>query len=171
VPQRHLLIVRSDAELPALALPRLLRALEEPDVLAAGALDNLDAARSPLPAGLHSEADVAHIDALCYAHSRHRLIEVGEVSPLASAWHGQRLAERTGAWRTVMLDHCYVGARGHALAGAGQSADPRDPLPPSALAGLRAQLVVALATPTTPASAALPARPVILHVLHGWGGG
>ncbi len=171
LPQRHLLIVRSDAELPALALPRLLRALEEPDVLAAGALDNLDVARSPLPTGLHSEADVAHIDALCYAHSRHRLIEVGEVSPLASAWHGQRLAERTGAWRTVMLDHCYVGARGHALAGAGQSADPRDPLPPSALAGLRAQLAVALATPTTPASAALPARPVILHVLHGWGGG
>ena len=171
VPDRHLLIVRSDAEFPAIALPRLLRALDEADVLAAGPLDNLDPTRSPLSAGMHSDADVSRIDALCYAGSRHRLIDVPNVSPLASAWHGQRLRQHNVEWRTVMLDHCYVGASGHALAGAGQSDDPRDPLPPSPLAGLRAYLAAALSTQTTPTSPALTARPVILHILHGWGGG
>src|SRR5690606_35941671 len=97
--------------------------------------------------------------------------EVRELSPLASAWHGQRLRAGTGKWRTVMLDHVYVGARGHALAGVEPGEDPRDPLPPSPLAGLRAQLAMAINTPTTPGTAALGARPVILHVLHGWGGG
>ena len=171
VPDCHLLIVRSDAEIPAIALPRLLRALGEANVLAAGPLDNLDPARSPLPAGIHTDAVVQRIDALCYANSRHRLIDVRNVSPLASAWHYQRLRERNTEWRTVMLDHCYVGATGHVLAGAEESDDPRDPLPPSALAGLRAQLAMSLATPTTPATPALTARPVILHILHGWGGG
>ncbi len=171
LPNRNLLIVRSDAELPPLALPRLLRALGENNVLAAGVLDNLDASRSPLPGGTHSDADVPRIDALCYANSRHRLIDVRNVSPLASAWHGQRLRERNTELRTVMLDHGYVGASSHVLDGAEQGDDPRDPLPPSPLAELRAQLVIALDTPTTPATAALTARPVILHILHGWGGG
>ncbi len=171
VPNRHLLIVRSDAELPALALARLLRALGEADVVAAGALDNLDPSRSPLPAGMHSDAGVQRIDALCYAGSRHRLIDVRNVSPLASAWHGQRLREGNTEWRKVILDHCYVGASGCALTGAERAEDPRDPLPPSPLAGLRAQLAVGLDTPTLPATAALTARPVILHILHGWGGG
>ncbi len=171
LPGRDLLILRSDAELPPMALPRLLRALGEADVLAAGVLDNLDPSRSPLPAGLCSDASVPRIDALCYAYSQRGLIDVRELSPLASAWHGQRLVDAGMPWRRVMLDHAYVGASGRVLAGAEQGEDPRDPLPPSPLADLRAQLGSALATPTTPTMTALAARPVILHILHGWGGG
>jgi O-antigen biosynthesis protein len=171
LPGRNLLIVRSDAELPAQALPRLLCALDSAGVLAAGALDNLDPARSPLPVDCRSDAPVERIDAICFAYSRRQLIDASELSPLASAWHGQRLLERKPGLRTVLLDHCYVAASGQDLAGAPQSADPRDPLPPSPLAELRQRVAAALASAVVPGKPGLAARPVILHVLHGWGGG
>lgn len=182
-PGATLLLVRSDAGLPALALARLQRALSQADVLAAGALDNLCDERSPLPAGLNSDAPTGRIDAVCYAYSRRLLIDCTSVSALASAWHGRRLAtwlaaggkkgipERGREWRRVTLDHVYVGATGQALAGAAGVSDPRDPLPPSPLAELRNQVAAALGAGATPGSPGLDARPVILHVLHGWGGG
>jgi O-antigen biosynthesis protein len=171
LPGRNLLIVRSDAELPKLVLPRLLHALDLTGVLAAGALDNLNPARSPLPGDCSSDASVERIDALCFAYSRRRLIDASELTPLASAWHGQHLLKRRPGLRTVLLDHCYVAASGQALAGAPESADPLDPLPPSPLAELRQHIAEALASAVVPGRPALTARPVILHVLHGWGGG
>ena len=182
-PGASLVLLRSDAELPVLALARLIRALGQADVLAAGALDNVAEERSPLPAGACSDATTEHIDAICYAHSRHQLIDTRSVSALASAWHGARLSARLAEQvpagrfeasrhgRLVTLDHCYVGASGQIVAGPSTAEDPRDPLPPSALAELRNQVAAALATPATPGTPGLDARPVILHVLHGWGGG
>lgn len=171
LPGRDLLIVRSDAELPSLALPRLLRALRQADVLGAGALDNLHPARSPLATGLTRDAAVERIDALCYAYSRRQLVDVEALSPLASVWSGRHLRDGGDTLRTVMLDHCYVGAHGKALNGAGENADPRDPLPPSPLAELRELVADAIDSALTPCMAGLGNRPVILHVLHGWGGG
>lgn len=172
LPNKHLLIVRSDAQLPPAALPRLLRALEEEDVLAAGPLDNLEALRSPVPDGVRCEENVARIDALCFAHARRQLIDLPSISPLASAWHGPRLANPDApGLRRVVLDHLYVAASGRALAYAESPGDPRDPLPPSPLAELRAQLALALRCAAHPDLPAVDARPVILHVLHGWGGG
>ncbi len=169
---RHVVFLRSDAELPAHAIQRLLRALDAPDVLAAGALDNLDPALSPLPAGRRSDASAARIDAICHACAQGRLIDVADISPLASAWHGERLHDpaRRGL-RTVVLDQLYVGARGRVLDGGPVSADPRDPLPPSPLADLRSGVAALLAGGSTPGYAGLDGKPVILHVLHGWGGG
>ena len=180
LPGRNLILLRSDAVLPTLAMPRLLRALDEDDVLAAGPLDNLDATRSPLPHGSSGDATTARIDAVCYAVSRRELIDATSVSPLLCAWHGGRLARVVESsaqtkphadLRTVLLDHCYVGAEGRPLQGAEASADPRDPLPPSALAALRIGVRDALASEFVPDRPALDARPVLLHVLHGWGGG
>jgi O-antigen biosynthesis protein len=171
LPGRDLLIVRSDVELPGQALSRLMRALKLSDVAAAGALDNLSPERSPLPSGCRSEASVQRIDAICFAYSRRRLIDATELTPLASAWHGQRLLERKPGLRKVLIDHCYVAASGQALEGAEESADPLDPLPPSALAELRQSVARALASAVEPGKPGLAARPVILHVLHGWGGG
>ncbi|MBN8482757.1 MAG: hypothetical protein J0L88_14335, partial [Xanthomonadales bacterium] len=57
-------LVRSDAELPPHAIVRLLEAVAVPGVRAAGALDNLDPQRSPLPTGERSDAATAHLDAL-----------------------------------------------------------------------------------------------------------
>ena len=171
LPNKHLLIVRSDAQLPPAALPRLLRALEEDRVLAAGALDNLEALRCPVPAGLHCGESATRIDALCFAHARRQLIDLPSLSPLASAWHGLRLASPDApGLRRVLLDHLYVAA-GRPLLHEVSPGDPRDPLPPSPLAELRAHLALALDSAALPGLAGVDARPVILHVLHGWGGG
>jgi hypothetical protein len=66
-------LVRSDADLPPYAITRLLHALEVPGVRAAGALDNLDPLRSPLPTGATSDEAPARIDALCHAYGERRL--------------------------------------------------------------------------------------------------
>ncbi|MFZ1390983.1 MAG: glycosyltransferase [Dokdonella sp.] len=174
MPGQHLLIVRSDAELPPLALARLLRAIGEADVLAAGPLDNLHSERSPLPTGARSEASVERIDKACFDRSQHRLIDCHALSPLASAWHGDRLLRRDRippAGRRVCLDHLYVAEPGRVLEGPAADPDPRDPLPPSPLADLRASVAEALAVDPGSTSEALDQRPRILHVLHGWGGG
>ncbi len=159
-------VVRSDAELPPHALVRLLQAVATPGVRAAGALDNLDPARSPLPVGEHSAAATSRIDALCFAHGERRLVDSVALSPLASAWRGD-----ADAARTVTLDHLYVATTSGGLDGPATDADPRDPAPPSPFAPLRARMAAALACASTPALAGLDGKPVLLHVLHGWGGG
>lgn len=179
-PGRNLLILRSDSLLPPLALVRLLRAIDESDVLVASPLDALDPWRSPIPAETRSAASTATIDAACFAYSSRRLIDSPDISEMASAWHGGRLAQSLAvetpsnsspALRTVTLDHLYIGADGIELRGPLRAPDPRDPEPPSAFAALREQVVVALGKGANPARAGLDARPVLLHVLHGWGGG
>ena len=162
------ILVRSDADLPPFALMRLLRALDDRAVRAAGALDNLDPLRSPLPAGITSAEPASRIDALCHAYGEQRLVDTSTVSPLASAW---RLGADAGDGRVVTLDHLYVAARDGILAGTAADTDPRDPQPPSPFAGVRTRVADALVTATTPAYAGLDGKPVLLHVLHGWGGG
>jgi GT2 family glycosyltransferase len=183
LPGHDVVVLRNDVDLPAHAVARLLHALEHPGVFAVGALDNLDPTRSPLPTGTNSDASTQHIDALCYAYSTRRLIDSDRVSPLASAWHGGRLAHVGAAnldqaasglvpdLRVVALDHLYVAARARLLRGAAADSDPRDPSPPSPLAGLRESVGKALGSRVLPACAGLDARPVLLHILHGWGGG
>jgi len=180
---RDLVLLSSGTTLPPFAIARLLRALAARDVLAASPLDNLDAQRSPLPARMHSDAPAQRIDALCHAHAAGRLLDADRVSVLASAWRGDRLsriadgdlpaaaAGRLRGSRVVMLDHLYVAAHGRALDGAPEDPDPRDPLPPSPLAELRRAIASALQCPLTPSLAGLDQRPVLLHILHGWGGG
>ncbi|HNR91185.1 MAG TPA: glycosyltransferase [Dokdonella sp.] len=165
-------LVRSDAELPPFALTRLLDALAEPTVLAAGALDLLDPARSPIPAGMAASVPSARLDALCHACAARRLVDTDGISPLASAWHGEALAGHAPQRRRrVTLDHLFVGSPAAISSTATEPTDPRDPLPPSPFAGLRAALAAMLPTTATPALAGLDGKPVFLHVLHGWGGG
>lgn len=170
-------IVRSDAQLPLFAVERLLRALERDDVIAAGALDNLASERSPLPSGSCSDAAPDRIDALCHAYAARQLIDSDSVSPLASAWHVSRWQRSREAdlaastMRVVMLDHLYVATTGFALDGPPLASADRDPLPPSPLAELRESVRTALDSALIPGYAGLDGKPVILHVLHGWGGG
>src|SRR5690606_18363839 len=94
--------------------------------------------------------------------------------PACSAWHGARLAvvgadavgrrDRIDAagLRIVLLDHLHVLDR--AAAPVMPREDPRDPLPPSPLDAV-------LAGGAQPHCAGLDTKPVLLHVLHGWGGG
>ncbi|HEY6941028.1 glycosyltransferase [Dokdonella sp.] len=178
----HLVLVRADAELPELACERLLRALDAPGVVGARSLD--DAGRRPIPDEAGIPATTDRVDALCFAHSARALVDdpqPGTPSPV-SAWHGDRLA-RLGAanvvdrdaldaagLRVVVLDHLYVGSCAPVRAPRAE-ADPRDPQPPSPLDPLRQRVAAALVATAAPAKPGLDAKPVILHVLHGWGGG
>jgi len=178
-PRETLILVRADAELPSHFAERLLRALECEHVLGAAALDDVSPDRTPLAAD--ADAGVEHVDALCFAFGERRLIDARLRDAAVSAWHGERLADLGHAspadadalaardLRTVLLDHLYV--RAPSSPAPGKHGDPRDPPPPSPLAALRERVAAALAGGARPDRPGLDARPVLLHVVHGWGGG
>ncbi len=181
-PRADLLLIDADATLPPLACERLLHALGADGVLAALPLDG--GPRNPWPAS-RAGAPAEHLDALCFAWSDRRLLpdaafpaDCGAIS----AWHGERLAAlgpsraddaeaiAAAGLRVVMLDHVYVPAT------AGVPARPPRPAdgeaePPSPLAPLRARLAALAPDTPAPAQPGLDGRPVLLHILHGWGGG
>lgn len=180
-PGSHLVLVTAGARLPPLGCERLLRALAEPEVVGALALDA--GARSPLVHPPHPGQDAEQLDALCFAGSQRMLLPDADFPrslPGLSAWHGPRLAQlgldaleapdriAAAGLRVVLLDHVYAAGGEAPLAAA---ADPRDPPPPSPLAPLRDWLAEAGPDAPAPPCAGLDRRPVVLHVLHGWGGG
>jgi GT2 family glycosyltransferase/glycosyltransferase involved in cell wall biosynthesis len=184
-PAEHLVLVRADLDLPEFACERLLHALEYPDVLAAVPLGGRS--RRPLPPELGTDIEAQRLDALCYAYSDHRLCDDASFFsdvPALSAWHGARLARLgvagvrdrdaldAAGLRVVLLDHLLVeGAPLEAGRATADERDARDPAPPSPLAPLRQRIAAASKATATPARPGLDAKPVILHVLHGWGGG
>ena len=182
-----LLIVRADAALPDLACERLLRALDEDGVLCALPLDRTWC--RPAPNDIGAERDVRELDALCYAYSGRALLEIDPLHGVrwVSAWNGARLARlgdvdlrrreamrdamEAAGLRMMVLDHLHVAFTPGLLMPQPAERDPRDPLPPSPLAPLLQRIAAALDTTTVPSCPGLDAKPVILHVLHGWGGG
>lgn len=184
-----LVLLRAGTTLPPFWLERLLRALAEADVLVASPLDNVAAERSPLPADERSTASAQAIDALCCGHGRRQLIDCSGISPLLSAWSGARLRgmapdalaqgsvpAQLAPLRGVLLDCLYVEDPARELRGPPAPKPGSDAPPPSPLGELREQVAAALASGATEADASvgyagIDARPVVLHVLHGWGGG
>ena len=178
-----LILVRAGSTLPPWWYERLTRAWELPDVLVASPLDNSGGARAPLPAGFTSAAPAAAIDAACYAHGRHEALDWSSFSPLLSAWRGAAL--QGGALerihngtllhplpgRCVLLDHLYVADPERALHGPALPVPGDDPPPPSALGELREAVAAAAARMPSGFYPGLDAKPVVLHILHGWGGG
>ena len=165
-PGLSLILLRSGTHVPPLWTERLLAALSADDVLVASPLDNAGDGWDPCP-GAHAGTD--RIDALCHAYGRGLAIDGGDVSALASAWHGGLLArldaESRGTGRRVRLDHVHVAAPS---APKRRDADSM----PSRIGELRSRLAVALEqSDFTPARFGRDGRPVLLHVLHGWGGG
>ena len=184
-PGEDLVVLRSGVALPRFWLERLLPALELADVLVASPLDNADPATAPLPAGMHSEADPQRIDALCWAHGRHDVIDWPRFSPLLSAWNGTALRKLDAEHvrnqivppafapaRAVRLDCLYVADPVHPLCGPPQLKPNGNPPPPSPFGELSESLAAALAQASEHAEyPGLDRKPVILHILHGWGGG
>jgi GT2 family glycosyltransferase/glycosyltransferase involved in cell wall biosynthesis len=184
-PGEDVVLLRSGVALPPFWPERLLPALELADVLVASPLDNADPAAAPLPAGMRSDADPQRIDALCWAHGGHDAIDWPGFSPLLSAWNGSALravdvdkihsytfpATATPS-RGILLDHLYVANPDQSLRGPQPPAPGDEAPPPSPLGELREALNAALtAPPVESAYPGLDAKPVVLHVLHGWGGG
>ncbi len=186
-PGEHLVLVRADVRLPPLCIERLLNALELEDVLVVSPLDNVDPRRSPLAVDGASTADATTIDALCHLYGRPHGLDWDSFSPLLSAWNGAalntldldkiedtRLPAIFGSWRALLLEQLYVADPARDLRGPPAPAgDIRDAPPPSPLGELRQSLSAALAQPEDTPSGypGLDAKPVVLHILHGWGGG
>lgn len=182
----NLIVLRVGTALAPFWFERLTRALDAPDVLVASPLDNIDPQRSPLPDGAHSSADSATIDALCFAYGHRVLLDWPTYSSLLSAWRGVALSAialdkiRTNSLpalyaplRGVLLDHLYVADPDLPLEGPRPVAPGADPSPPSALGELRENIAAALAGDEKKLDLyiGLDAKPVVLHILHGWGGG
>ncbi len=184
-PSEDLVLVHATTNLPPLACERLLHALDAPNVLGASALDGVW--RRPIPADLGTDLDAHALDALCFAYSDRRICDdpfaFDESFPEFSAWHGERLAQIGAAHvadrdaidaaglRVVMLDHLYVEGGSAIRTPRPPERDARDANPPSPLAPLQQRVAAALAAKSAPCNPGLDAKPVILHVLHGWGGG
>src|SRR5690606_38215137 len=167
-PGADLLLVHAGSELPAAALPRLMAArdaLPEGEVLCV--LGAGDAALEPFAPG--DGGDVEHRDALCLALSELSALPLDHWNPRLALWRGSALARLAGqswsaapqlppATRCLLLDHVY----------AGPAAKPKAPHPAAAaLAARIAAFGVQHALPRP----GLDGRPVLLHLLHGWGGG
>jgi len=185
-PNDDLILLRAGTTLPEFWYQRLVCALELPDVLVAAPLDNADPARAPLPAGASSAADPRRIDALCFGHGQRAVLDWPSFSTLLSAWRGEALRdldpgkihncifpEIFAPRRCVMVEHLYVADPAQPLRGPQLPAASADAPPPSALGELRERVHAALASAATPPIAypGLDGKAVILHVLHGWGGG
>ena len=186
-PGEDLILLRANTMLPPHWFARLARAMRTENVLVASPLDNVEPERSPLIAGAHSTTDAATIDALCHAYARNSVIEASAFSPLLSLWNGayllhfdvntidaHRLPQTLSPLRSVVLDHLYVADPTRTLRGPALVPPGGDAVPPSPLGELREKVCAALdaeASVAPPAYFGLDERGVILHVLHGWGGG
>ncbi|TDR43115.1 GT2 family glycosyltransferase [Tahibacter aquaticus] len=170
-PQQDVILLQAGTQTPPRFAERLLAALALDGVLAASPLDDSSAWN---PCADAASTTSERIDALCRAYGRGFALDSGEVSLLASAWQGRGLAALDLAslpsglaslpGRCVRIDTLY-------LSGSGTRSKPAT-APASALGELRQRLAQALQSGDfQPALFGYDGRPVLLHVLHGWGGG
>ena len=179
-----LILVRSDTTLPSFWLARLRRVLKLPDVLVASPLDNVEIARSALPPGESSNADADAVDALIHRYGRREALQWPAFSTLLSAWCGAALQTLEIAQirsptipasfaplRAMLVGDLYVADPALPLRGPTPPKPGDDPPQPSALGELREALASALTKPVSRTYPGLDEKPVVLHVLHAWGGG
>ncbi len=180
-------LVRFGTMLPDHCWERLARSLAESN--GAGVVSPLSNAhpdQAPVPGGCSlAQPDVEEIDRLAYLYSQRRVWPSDWISPLVSFWSRQAVGQMPGtldwegilAWQLsrgfgpAVCDHCYVQAPGRPLTGP-VPADPRDRPAASFLEHLRMRMAATLdhgGARLPPV--ALDQRPVVLHILHSWGGG
>ncbi|HVF35966.1 MAG TPA: glycosyltransferase, partial [Candidatus Saccharimonadia bacterium] len=167
--------------LPPFAFERIARALAATDADVVSALTNSVPELSPFAEGASVErADPLAIDAGCWWHGARAVLPAMHASPDFAVWRASaraKLRERPAwrgsalppEWTGAVLDHLYVGDAALPLRGPAPPDDPRHPPPAPPLAPLRARFAPIDAA--RPVLAALDPRPVVLHVVHGWGGG
>ena len=152
-PGRDVLLLRVDAELPAHAWERLVAAWAGSDW---DVLSPVDGRWRLFP----DDGSSARRDALAWSQGEHAVFASQGWSTTCSLWRGERLAAGLPAagepLRAGLLPCLYVGP---ALPTTGDEL----PLP---LAALHARMTAPGAV-----AAGTPGRPVVLHVLHDWGGG
>ncbi|MGE3105518.1 MAG: glycosyltransferase, partial [Lysobacterales bacterium] len=174
------LLVALAAELPAYASQRIADFAAHTDADVITVLGADDAALSPLSAAL-AAFDNRSLDALCHWLGEPRPLPVPRPSPLCALWREHARREfaaspvASGEWPEslicALLPNLFVGVQAKiACALPAPAENAGDPPPVSMLADLRLRLAaVDSAYPQT--YPGVDQRPVLLHVLHGWGGG
>jgi len=183
-PGESLVLLRAGTALPPFWRERLTRALALSDVAVASPLDNLDPLRSPLPPDASSDATASAIDAACYRHGDRTPLQWPTISPLLSAWNGAALAAidlaalsghalppTLSQWRAMLVGDLYVADPSRPLRGPRAPKPGEDDVPPSPLGEMRERVAASLRIARVAAYPGIDGKPVVLHVLHAWGGG
>ena len=164
--------VRANALLPPQAIRRLREAMAvATDCDAVSAADVGVAALNPLPEAQAFAGDALQLDAALWLLGARRVRPCGDALG-ALALFAPAAAARLAAGQPLrcgVLDSLHVAAAGAALCGASAPEHRHLAAPDTALAELRAAL--AQAGPLPNLRPGLDRRSVVLHVLHGWGGG
>ncbi|MCE3003240.1 MAG: glycosyltransferase, partial [Xanthomonadaceae bacterium] len=180
-PGSDLLLLRADAILPPFAIERLLRAADGTTADVVSPLGDGVPALSPLAEGeTWPSFDPDAVDRGVALHAARRIAPTRDWLPTCSLWRARALAEldlRPGwcggalpdGWAGALCDHLFVATARGPLRGPPRPRDPRHPPPAHPLDMLRARFRAVGGT--APARPGFDGRPVVLHVLHGWGGG
>ncbi len=179
-PSAQVLLLRADAHVPAHGLARLLAVARAADADVVSPLSP-EPLLSPVGAGESiADADADAIDRGAALYGTRRVLATAHWSRWCSLWTPKALAwlERVAgappatlpeAIRGVVVDSLYIGPERAPLRGAALPADPRDAPAATPLDLLRRRFAP-IATGAT-ALPGLDGRPVMLHIVHGWGGG
>ena len=181
-PQAEILLLESNAVLPPLALARLLRAAAAaPWAAVLSPLGNAEPALAPArPDRVPADVDPVALDRGCWLYGTRSTWPTAHWSRSCALWRRPALSWLLAQPRAeaatlpdgvpgAVHDGVYVADPRQRLRAARPPADPRDAAPASALELLRSRVApIATAAPCLPGA---DGRPVVLHVVHGWGGG
>jgi GT2 family glycosyltransferase/glycosyltransferase involved in cell wall biosynthesis len=176
-----LLLLHAAARLPPFAIERLLRTAEATNADVVSPLGSGVPGLSPLAEGARWRAfDADAVDRGVALAAPRRAAGTRDWLPACSLWRRAVLVElvargdwRGGAlpdgWTGAICDHLFVSLGEGPLEGPPPPDDPRHPSPAHPLDLLRAR--IHSVGGDAPARPGLDGRPVVLHVVHGWGGG
>jgi len=126
---------------------------------------------SPLPQAAESALEATALDTWCFLLADGKRVARPQPAAHAALWRASTLARRSDhALNVEAICQLYVGRHNQSCHGPAAEPDPRDAAPASPLSRLR-HAIGAAPAPITPCLPGLDGRAVILHVLHGWGGG
>lgn len=177
-PLAPIVVLDAEAEVPPHWWARLLAAGADADVVSPL---SPEAELSPVAIGATlADAEAGSVDRGAALYGTRRALATAAWSRWCALWRPQALAWLTGidgpppsilpeSMRGLLVDTLYVGPARATLTGPALPADPREAPAATPLEIFRRRFVpIGTDAPSRPG---FDGRPVVLHVVHGWGGG